>query len=82
MFCFFLSTVVVGCIWRLLLCLKPLWEEHGGHQGPHVKDETHPARCHLDPEHRPAAFQQALDPSTVVTADKHRLHTNQLTPKN
>lgn len=62
------------CIWRLALCFKPLWEEHGGHQGPHVEEETNPTRCHLDPEHWPAPFQQPFKISTVITAKEHTVY--------
>lgn len=48
------------------LGLKALWTDHGGDEGPHIEDETDPARGHLDPEHRPTPVQQLLNLMVVI----------------
>lgn len=55
------------------LGLEALGADERGHEGPHVEEQTDPARHHLDPEHRPAAFQNLLNLVVVVTeVDAHR----------
>ena len=61
----------------LVLSLKPLWTEHGGHQGPHVEQEADPAGGHLNPEDRPAPVQQLLNLGVVVTVGTRAKQTSQ-----
>ena len=54
------------CVCVCVLSLKALGADHGRHERAEVQDQADPAGRHLDPEHRPAAFQQLLDLMVVV----------------
>lgn len=58
-----------------VLGLEAFRADHGGDQSPDVEDETHPARRHLDPEHRPAAIQQLIYLMVVIATGKQTYHT-------
>lgn len=62
----------LGCLfgWRGHLAEVSVGEDHGGHQGPDVKSQTHPAGGDLRPHRRPLAADSVV---SVRAERKHRL---------